>query len=119
MDYEPNNELAALLNDLLEVLQRERLALRTLNRDNIELALSEKLKLDGALRQCLGARSPSPSDESLLLRVKSEAHKNRLLLAHARSCVQGVLELVTGQPIDPLLPGQRAAPRPVALNIRG
>jgi hypothetical protein len=65
------------------------------------------------------------SERALLERVRQSALANQLLLAHARSCVQGVLSLLTPANTPRYTapghsPPAHAAPDtpPIALNLR-
>lgn len=115
---EPSFE--TLLNELETLLNDERVALERLDRDAIDASAEAKLRLDVALR---AAPLPSPVPEPLIARmerVRRSAQLNQILLAHARSCVQGMLQLLTGR-TESLVPraGSVTAPQPVALNVRG
>jgi hypothetical protein len=108
----------ALLDELELVLDTERQALRKLDTEAISKAADDKLRLDAALR---AATAPKHSRElqSRLERVQRTARTNQILLVHARSCVQGMLQLLTGQNTSPVARAGSAAPPPVAVNLRG
>lgn len=108
-----------LLSELETLLTSERDALKRLDRDAISASAETKLALDLALKT---AKLPSPIPEGLvrrLERVRRNAQVNQILLAHARSCVQGMLQLLTGRTESPVARAGSAAPPPVALNFRG
>lgn len=114
---EPSFEL--LLDELEALLNSEREALKRLDRDEISASAETKMRLDLALK---AAPLPSPVTEALVLRmerVRQSAQVNQILLAHARSCVQGMLQLLTGRFESPIARAGSAAPPPVALNFRG
>jgi flagellar biosynthesis/type III secretory pathway chaperone len=80
------------------------------------------LELDTELRQRVSEQPLGASDRQVLERVRQAALSNQLLLAHARSCVQGVLSLLApGNAPGYSAPGQHSAsqPPPLALNFRG
>lgn len=116
---------AGILSELERLLEEERKALVELDRDAIERFAARKLELDEALtRAALGERLGASERESLE-RVRQAALANQLLLAHARSCVQGVLTLLApGNAPGYSAPGQAAGyaagstPPPIALNMR-
>src|SRR3954468_23579273 len=83
-----------VLSALEELLVQERKALVRLDRDAIEGFAVRKLELDSALRQLCQLTPLELSDRELLERVRHAALENQLLLAHARSCVQGMLSLL-------------------------
>lgn len=108
-----------LLNELEVLLNEERTALERLDRDAISASAEAKLRLDVALRS---APLPSPVPEPLIARmerVRRSAQINQILLAHARSCVQGMLQLLTGRTESLVARAGSVAPQPVALNVRG
>jgi flagellar biosynthesis/type III secretory pathway chaperone len=111
-----------LLLELEHLLSAERDALVRLDRDAIEAFATRKLELDAELRQLVAAQPLVSSERALLERVRQAALSNQLLLAHARSCVQGVLTLLApGNAPGYSAPGQAhpsAAPPPLALNFR-
>lgn len=109
----------ALLCELESLLSSEREALKRLDRDTISASAETKLRLDAALK---AATLPSPVPQALVARmerVRRSAHVNQILLAHARSCVQGMLQMLTGRTDSPVARAGSAAPPPVALNFRG
>jgi len=112
-----------LLLELERLLSSERDALVRLDRDAIEAFATRKLELDAELRQLVAAQPLVVSERALLERVRQAALSNQLLLAHARSCVQGVLTLLAPANAPGYsAPGQAhssAAPPPLALNFRG
>ncbi|MEO8182509.1 MAG: hypothetical protein ABI895_27040 [Deltaproteobacteria bacterium] len=120
----PPSPAGEVLRELERLLGAERDALARLDREAIEAFATRKLELDAELRQCAAAQPLVPSEKELLERVRQAALSNQLLLAHARSCVQGVLTLLapgnapgysaSGQPHSSSQP-----PPPLALNFRG
>jgi flagellar biosynthesis/type III secretory pathway chaperone len=105
------------------LLTSERDALARLDRDAIEAFAARKLELDAQLKLRV-AEQPLVADERALLeRVRQSALSNQLLLAHARSCVQGVLSLLSPA-VAPAYgaagqPQGNSQPPPMALNFRG
>ena len=111
------------LQELQRLLALEKDALVRLDRDAIEAFAARKLELDAALKEHV-ARSPlSALDKELLEGVRQAALSNQLLLAHARSCVQGVLSLLApvnapGYTASGHAPTVGSTPPPLALNLR-
>jgi hypothetical protein len=114
-----------ILAELASVLEAERVALVSLDREAISNYATRKLELDQALQSATNQLKLGPGELELLARVRASALENQLLIAHARSCVQGVLSLLT--PANSpryTAPGHstnnNAAPDtpPVALNLR-
>jgi hypothetical protein len=114
----------AVLRELEQLLADERRALVELDRDAIEAFAARQLELDAALTSAvqqtpLAAAAP---DRALLTRVRKAALANQLLIAHARSCVQGVLTLLAPGNAPGYSPAGNAAagstPPPMALNLR-
>ena len=115
----PASEVLLELEQLLSV---EREALVKLDRDAIEAFATRKLELDAQLRQCVAAQALVAADRQQLERVRDAALSNQLLLAHARSCVQGVLTLLAPANAPGYsAPGHasNAPPPPLALNFKG
>jgi flagellar biosynthesis/type III secretory pathway chaperone len=112
-----------VLLELEQLLTSERDALARLDRDAIEAFAARKLELDAQLKLRV-AEQPLVADERALLeRVRQSALSNQLLLAHARSCVQGVLSLLSPA-VAPAYgaagqPQGNSQPPPMALNFRG
>jgi hypothetical protein len=108
-----------LLTELLEVLNQEHEGLRRLDQTLIQAAADRKLDLDEQLRAIPKTEIERESVD-LLRRVRASAERNALLLAHARSCVQGVINLILGQDLNGHTSSRKpVAPRPVAFNFRG
>lgn len=111
--------LETLLDELESVLDQERLALRKLDSESISRAADEKLRLDAELRAVAVPRHSSQL-QARLERIGRTARMNQILLVHARSCVQGMLQLLTGQNTSPVKrTGSAPPPPPVAINFRG
>ena len=116
----------AVLVELADLLEAERDALVKLDREAITGFATRKLELDQALTQAVQHEKLGAADQGLLERVRQSALSNQLLLAHARSCVQGVLSLLTPANTPRYVaPGHSAAVAhsvpeapPVALNLR-
>jgi hypothetical protein len=111
-----------VLLELEQLLAVEREALVKLDRDAIEAFAASKLELDAQLRQCVAAQPLGAEDRQSLERVREAALANQLLLAHARSCVQGVLTLLAPANAPGYsAPGHAAntQPPPLALNFKG
>lgn len=113
-----------VLSALEQLLAQERKALVRLDRDAIEAFAAHKLELDSALRQLCQLTPLELADRELLERVRHAALENQLLLAHARSCVQGMLSLLAPHNAPGYsAPGHGSAgtahPPPMALNLRG
>jgi flagellar biosynthesis/type III secretory pathway chaperone len=109
----------ALLTQLAELLEAERQALVELDRDAIEDFAQRKLELDQALTEMVRERALTEHEQPLLSRVRERALQNQLLLAHARSCVQGALSLLSptrspGYTVGP----SPSSPPPVAVDFR-
>ncbi|HEX6275129.1 MAG TPA: hypothetical protein VFZ53_18950 [Polyangiaceae bacterium] len=105
--------LAPVLSELEAVLSAEAQALRQLDRPAIERAMADKLRLCEAIASHVG--KPAPSSRERLERIRRQALKNQLLLAHARDSVRDVLSLASGQTAggsSPPLGGLR-------VNLRG
>jgi hypothetical protein len=112
-----------VLVELAQLLAREKEALVLLDREAIEGHAARKLELDAALQAAALAQPLSGAEKELLAEVRAAALANQLLLAHARSCVQGVLSLVApGNMPAYAAPGQspqsNPLPPPIALNLR-
>ncbi len=116
----------SVLVELADLLEAERAALIQLDREAIGEFATRKLELDQALQQVARDGQLGPSEQALLERVRQSALSNQLLLAHARSCVQGVLSLLspTNTPrytapghTPPSAHSSPEAP-PIALNLR-
>jgi flagellar biosynthesis/type III secretory pathway chaperone len=114
-----------VLIELADLLEAERAALVHLDRDAIEGFANRKLELDQALQRAVGEAQLGASEKALLERVRQSALSNQLLLAHARSCVQGVLSLLTPANAPRYAaPGHTASTHtgpeapPIALNLR-
>ncbi len=86
-----------IIDQLEDLLEQESVALRILNRDALERITDEKLRLSEALSRFVSAGSANEELHSRLDRIRQRAGANQLLIAHARSCVRGILGLVTGQ----------------------
>lgn len=114
----PSEGLDELLAELEGILDAERQALRRLDVEAISHAADEKLRLDEALRLAPKA-SHTLALQNRLQRIQRTARVNQILLAHARSCVQGMLQLLTGQEQMPIARAGTAPPPPVAVNFRG
>lgn len=113
-----------VLLELEQLLAEERKALVRLERDAIEAFAIRKLELDAALRERCKSAPLGLGDRRLLERVRHAALENQLLLAHARSCVQGILSLLAPHNAPGYsAPGHGSAgsahPPPLALNLRG
>jgi flagellar biosynthesis/type III secretory pathway chaperone len=115
----------SVLVELSDLLEAERVALISLDRDAIEDFAARKLELDQALSRATSEVKLGVPERVLLERVRQSALSNQLLLAHARSCVQGVLSLLTPTN-SPLYtapgysPHAQSGPEtpPIALNLR-
>lgn len=108
----------SILGELEAVLETERQALRVLDKDTIARTAEEKLRLDAALRAA-PLPSHTPALKQRIATLHRTARVNQVLLAHARSCVQGMLSLLTGQGPSPIARAGSAPPPPVAVNFRG
>jgi len=115
-----------VLEELATLLEEERSALVRLDRAAIEGLAARKLELDEALTKTVAEHPLGAPEKELLERVRNGALDNQLLLAHARSCVQGVLSLLapknTPRYTAPghTAPSAHSAPDapPLALNMR-
>jgi flagellar biosynthesis/type III secretory pathway chaperone len=109
----------AVLNALETLLAEEREALVRLDRDAIDAFATQKLELDQRLRDSVRNAPLGDAQRAHLVRIREQALSNQLLLAHARSCVQGVLSLLSPQAAPAYGNGtQPGAVPPVALNLR-
>jgi hypothetical protein len=115
----------SILVELSELLEAERAALIVLDRGAIEGFAARKLELDQALSRATSEVKLGVPERALLERVRQSALSNQLLLAHARSCVQGVLSLLTPANTPRYTAPGYSAPAhsgpdtpPVALNLR-
>ena len=111
------------LQELQSLLTLEKDALVRLDRDAIEAFAARKLELDAALKAHVASVPLSVLDKALLESVREAALSNQLLLAHARSCVQGVLSLLApvnapGYTASGHAPTTGSNPPPLALNLR-
>lgn len=84
-----------VLDALEALLAEERTALIRLDAEAIAAFASQKLELDAQLRAAVEQSPLGESEREQLERVRGRALSNQLLLAHARSCVQGVLSLLS------------------------
>src|SRR5262245_25860806 len=91
----PSHPAHALLEELSSLLEAERDALVRLDREAIAAFAARKLELDQALAKAVAEQPLGAAEKDVLERVRNRALDNQLLLAHARSCVQGVLSLLT------------------------
>jgi hypothetical protein len=116
----------AILVELADLLEAERAALIRLDREAIEGFATRKLELDQALSRSTAQVKLGASERGLLESVRQSALSNQLLLAHARSCINGVLSLLTPANTPrytapghtpPAAHGGPEAP-PIALNLR-
>lgn len=101
-----------VLLELERLLESERAALVKLERDAIEEFATQKLALDAELRELVQRTPLALPEREQLERVRRRAFENQLLLAHARSCVQGVLSLLTPENA----PGYTATGHPGSLR---
>ena len=105
----------AVLLELSSLLDAERAALAALDREKIADYAVRKLELDQALTRAVAEVKLGAEDTELLAKVRQSALNNQLLLAHARSCVQGVLSLLSPANTPRYTaPGTRAAGFPLA-----
>lgn len=122
----PSHPARALLEELSSLLEAERDALVRLDREAIASFATRKLELDQALAKLVSEQPLGASEKDVLERVRNRALDNQLLLAHARSCVQGVLSLLTPANTPRYTAPGHSAPTahsapgtpPLALNLR-
>ena len=122
----PPHPARVLLDELWTLLEEERAALVRLDRVAIDGFAARKLELDELLTKTVADHPLGAAEKELLTRVRNGALDNQLLLAHARSCVQGVLSLLapknTPRYTAPghTAPSAHSAPDapPLALNMR-
>lgn len=112
------DSISAVLKELEAVLREEHRALRALDYSGIERAAELKVALDARLRAV--EHEKTAADLPALQRVRRAALDNQLLIVHARSCLQGLIGMVTGDTFVtyPGATGKRAAPEPLRLNVR-
>ena len=79
------------IHALLAVLEQERAAIRTLDGAAVGRAASAKEELVKQLTACTAEDLASAATDLPLLRA--ELRRNGVLLAHARSCINEVIEL--------------------------
>lgn len=91
----PVHPARGILKQLEQLLADERAALVQLDRESIEAFATRKLELDAELQSAAREAPLGASEKDLLEHVRQAALSNQLLLAHARSCVQGVLTLLS------------------------
>ena len=108
-----SERLHDVLLDLSCVLAAERRALITLDGAGIDDAAVAKERLDAELRHHLGEAIDAEL-APLLLRVRSAARENQLLVAHARATVRDALALATGD-----LGGRRGSGPAIRLDVKG
>jgi hypothetical protein len=111
--------LRTILAQIDQVLEAERVALKTLDLPGIELAAERKQQLEEQLRTCTAGVELGAEDRDAVLKVRTTALGNQLLLVHARACVRGALALATGQPAEPYAQHSNSTPGPVRVNLRG
>jgi hypothetical protein len=108
-----------VLEALEALLSQERAALIALDREAIDAFASEKLELDQRLRDSVRDAALGAEEREYLGRIRAQALSNQLLLAHARSCVQGILSLLSPHAAPAYGNGtQPGAVPPVALDLR-
>lgn len=117
MERDTQSQLESLLGRMLDVLIQERQALRTLDQAAIEAAAEQKLALDSEIRRVAKSHGLRAAHRARLEQVRAEADQNRLLLSHARSCVQGMITALTGGALEGT--GKPGSPKPLKLSIRG
>jgi hypothetical protein len=109
-----------LLDQLEALLAEEREELRKPTADALVQLADRKLRLDAELARVAETDKPSADERNQLARIQRAARINQLLLVHARSCVQGALQLLTGEAFkNPTLRQTATTQKPVAVNIRG
>lgn len=120
MAVNAQDQLSQALADLESILEREALALRRLDREEIDRLTSEKVAVQGRLETLKGTASPAPSEGPRLEKIRKLALQNQLLLVHARDCVRGLIATMTGAEVGSY-PTTRPPPRSSALrlNLRG
>lgn len=119
--------LGRVFEELEKLLCMEREALRRLDADAIDDSAARKQELTDQIRGFLDGGGVLPKDQQAGLdRLRELAQQNQILIAHARSCVQGALDRATGtsraygpgaKAIAP--PPGRASLAPVRLDMRG
>ncbi len=116
-------EIATTLGEIETLLAQEREALRSLDSATIEAIAKRKLEFADALKSVVNAPHLDSNDKDRLKRIRDLAAANQVLLVHARSCVRGALEAVTGQPMNgypaPTRAAASAAPSAFRFNMRG
>lgn len=117
--------IAPLLSELEALLDAEQQALICFDSDAVATIAERKLELDRRLTTLLSEASlpaiEQRDDNVLRLKnIKAQLLRNQLLIAHARSTIQGLLGLVTGAGAKGYSPeAKKHIPPPVSLNFRG
>jgi hypothetical protein len=107
---EDGEALPPLLVELEAVLAEESCALKKLDRAAIDRTTEEKERLLLAIAS--SGLKLEVSHRTALERLRKQALRNQMLLAHARDGVRQVLALASGRPSSPVLGGLR-------LDVRG
>jgi len=94
-------ELSIKLKEIEKLLLEEREALRKLDTPTIEAIAARKLALAQSLSDAKKDKAQTSSeDTALLVRIRELATSNQILMVHARTCIRGAIEAVTGQSLD-------------------
>jgi len=114
-----HEQLRNAFAEIEQVLDAERIALRSLDVPGIELASIRKDQLEERIRSCAASEGLDDEDRRAASRVRKAALENQLLLVHARSCVRGALALATGQGAEPYSHCSTTSPGPLRVDLKG
>lgn len=123
MERVDDAQVVSTLDELDELLDKERVALRTLDTEAIELATRAKVALDERMRELGKMRRFDVSHLERLNALRERAVHNQLLYAHARACVRGAIAAATGGEEltyrPPTQPPAGTTTNPVRVDVRG
>jgi hypothetical protein len=113
-------DLEATFSAIEQVLDEEFQSLSVLDPAGIEAAALKKLALDEKLRSFGGKLPDRPQIRAAIERLKGAAQVNQALLIHARACLMGALEVVTGGPAESISYARPLTTRVAGrINVRG
>jgi hypothetical protein len=115
---EPGASLVSVVRQFEVLLEEERQALLSLNREGIEAAAVRKEELVSLLASEALPRA-TPSEVELVAGLSEKLKHNHLLLSHAKSAVAGVLALVGETPGAGYQPQEAKGPSGLRLSVKG